>query len=160
MKQITFLIAALFTVGSVFAQSATPLEFQETKFSFGKIKQNIPATHVFVFKNVSDKPVAIESAVAGCGCTTPEFPKGVIAKGASEKIKVTYNAAAMGAFTKQVTVKVANVTDPIVLNIEGEVVASDAAAANLKPVKEGEVKEKTKTNKLGATTKSKTKTKI
>ncbi len=66
--------------------------------------------------------MVIESAVAECGCTTPEYPKGVIAKGASEKIKVTYNAASMGSFTKRVTVRVAKVADPVVLTIEGEVV--------------------------------------
>ena len=119
---------ALFGVSVLFAQSKAPLEFKETKHSFGKIKQNVPATYVFTFKNTSATPVVIESAVAGCGCTTPDYPKGAIAKGASNSIKVTYNAAAMGAFTKQVTVRVAKVADPIVLTIDGEVVGADAAA--------------------------------
>ena len=134
MKQITFLVAALFSIGSLFAQSETPVEFKETKFSFGKIKQNVPATHVFTFKIVSDKVVVIESAVAGCGCTTPEYPKNAIAPGASEKIKVTYNAAAMGAFTKDVTVKLAKVNDPIVLKIDGEVV-TDASVVKTNDTK-------------------------
>ncbi len=132
MKKITFLIVALLSVATVFAQK-TPIEFKETKFSFGKIKQNVPASHVFTFKNVSAKPVVIESAVAGCGCTTPEYPQGAIAAGTTNKIKVTYNAAATGAFTKQVTVKLANVAEPIVLNIDGEVVGADAAASAAKP---------------------------
>ena len=118
---------AVLAISTVFAQSKAPLEFKEVKHSFGKIKQNVPATYAFTFKNTSSAPIVIESAVAGCGCTTPEYPKGVIAKGATNTIKVTYNAAAMGAFTKQVTVKVAKVADPIVLTIEGEVV--DAAKA-------------------------------
>jgi hypothetical protein len=126
MKKITFLLVALISAATVFAQKA-PIEFQETKFSFGKIKQHVPVTHVFTFKNVSAKPVVIESAVAGCGCTTPEYPKGAIAKGTLNKIKVTFNAEAPGAFTKQVTVKLANVAEPIVLNIDGEVVTADAA---------------------------------
>jgi arginase family enzyme len=125
MKKVVFLLIAVLGVSTLFAQK--PLEFKETKYTFGKIKQGTPVTHVFTFKNVSDKPVVIESAVAGCGCTTPEYNKGAIAKGASDQIKVTYNAAAMGAFTKQVTVKVAGEQEPVVLNIDGEVV--DAAAA-------------------------------
>ncbi|TDH27891.1 DUF1573 domain-containing protein [Segetibacter sp. 3557_3] len=128
MKQVTLLVALMFSVGTLLAQS--PIEFKETKYSFGKIKQNVPATHSFTFKNTSGKVVVIESAVAGCGCTTPDYPKNAIAPGASEQIKVTYNAAAMGTFTKDVTVKLAKVTEPIVLKIDGEVVAPEAAVSN------------------------------
>lgn len=127
MKKIIFLLIAVLGIATVFAQGKTPIEFKEVKHSFGKIKQNVPATYTFTFKNVSDAPVIIESATAQCGCTTPEYPKGVIAKGVSNTVKVTYNAAAMGSFTKQVTVKLAKVADPVVLTIDGEVV--DAATA-------------------------------
>jgi transcriptional regulator len=132
MKKVVFLVIAVLGMATVFAQSKAPIEFKEIKHSFGKIKQNIPASYTFTFKNTSNSPVVIESAVAGCGCTTPEYPKGVVAKGASEKIKVTYNAATMGTFTKTVTVKVAKVTDPIVLTIDGEVVDAKAATAKAK----------------------------
>lgn len=128
MKKVLFVIIAVFALATVFAQSKTPLEFKEVKHSFGKIKQNIPATYVFSFKNTSSTPVVIESATAQCGCTTPDYPKGVIPKGATNTIKVTYNAASMGSFTKQVTVKVAKMSDPIVLTIDGEVVGAEAQA--------------------------------
>ena len=131
MKKLSFLLVMLLSVAGAFAQTKA-LEFKESKHSFGKIKQHTPVTYVFSFKNVAAKPMVIESAVAECGCTTPVYPKGVIAKGASNSIKVTYNAEAMGAFTKRVTVKIANVAEPIVLTIDGEV--TDAAAAE-KPVK-------------------------
>lgn len=134
MKKVSFLLVALFSVAAVFGQ-AKSLEFKETTHSFGKIKQHTPVTFVFAFKNVSDKPVVIESATAECGCTTPEYPKGVIAKNAANTLKVTYNAEAMGAFTKRVTVKIANVAEPIVLTIDGEVVEAKAAAKTTKPVK-------------------------
>lgn len=127
MKKIIFLLVAVLGISIVFAQSKAPLEFKETKHSFGKIKQNVPATFVFTFKNTSSVPVVIESATASCGCTTPDYPKGAIPKGATKTIKVTYNAAAMGSFTKQVTVKVAKLPDPIILTIDGEVVGADAA---------------------------------
>ncbi|HEX8355799.1 MAG TPA: DUF1573 domain-containing protein [Segetibacter sp.] len=127
MKKILFLIVAVLSIATVFAQNKTPLEFKEVKHSFGKIKQNVPATYTFTFKNVSATPVVIESATAECGCTTPEYPKGVIAKGTSNTIKVTYNAAAMGSFTKKVTVKIAKIAEPIVLTIEGEVTTTGAA---------------------------------
>lgn len=129
MKKILFLLVAVLAASTIFAQSKAPLDFKEVKHSFGKIKQNVPATYVFTFKNTSSAPIVIESAVAQCGCTTPDYPKGVIPKGASNTIKVTYNAASMGSFTKQVTVRVAKVTDPIVLTIDGEVVGATAAKA-------------------------------
>ena len=131
MKKLSFLLVMLLSVAGAYAQTKA-LEFKESKHSFGKIKQHTPVTYVFSFKNVATKPMVIESAVAECGCTTPVYPKGVIAKGASNSIKVTYNAEAMGAFTKRVTVKVANVAEPIVLTIDGEV--TDAAAVE-KPAK-------------------------
>jgi hypothetical protein len=156
MKKVVFLLIAVLGVSTLFAQKS--LDFKETKYSFGKIKQGVPATHVFTFTNVSEKPVVIESAVAGCGCTTPEYPKGAIAKGASNEIKVTYNAAAMGAFTKQVTVRVAGEQEPIVLNIEGEVVdAASAPAAATATANTSSVASKTKAK--ATTDKAKTKTK-
>lgn len=128
MKKIVYLLIAVLGVTSAFAQSTAPIAFSETSHNFGKIKQGVPASYVFTFKNTSDKPVVIESAVAGCGCTTPEYPKGAIAPGSSDKIKVTYNAANLNEFTKQVTVKVANVQEPIILTINGVVVDASAAA--------------------------------
>ena len=127
MKKITFLLVAFFAVATTFAQKA-PIQFTKTTHSFGKIKQNVPATYAFTFKNVSGQPVVIENATAECGCTDPQYPKSVIAKGGSNNIKVTFNAAAPGVFTKKVTVKVANTPQPIILNITGEVVAASTAA--------------------------------
>ena len=129
MKKILYLFVALLAATASFAQTKVPLEFQESKFSFGKVKQGVPVTHTFTFKNTSDKPVVIENATASCGCTTPEYPKQAIAQGGTGNIKVTYNAATIGGFTKPVTVKVANVAEPIILNIEGEVANTGATAS-------------------------------
>ncbi len=127
MKKILFLLVALVGLTAVNAQDKAPIEFKETTHQFGKIKQNVPATYTFSFKNVSSTPVIIESATAECGCTTPEYPKGLVAKGATQNIKVTYNAASMGSFTKRVTVRLAKHKDPVILTIEGEVVDSKVA---------------------------------
>jgi hypothetical protein len=128
MKKIIFLVIAVLSIATVFAQAKAPVKFKEVKHSFGKIKQNVPATYTFTFTNTSNTPVIIESATAECGCTTPEYPKGVVAKGATNKITVTYNAATIGSFTKKVTVRVAKAADPIILTIDGEVVDAKATA--------------------------------
>ncbi|MDB5193752.1 MAG: hypothetical protein JWQ96_3315 [Segetibacter sp.] len=142
MKKIIFFLVALLAVATVFAQAKQPIEFKETKHSFGKVKQHVPVTYVFTFKNISDKPVVIENATAECGCTTPEFPKSAIAKGATNKISVTYNSEALGGFTKKVTVKLANVAEPVYLFIEGEVVGA-ASVGKTKAAPKAPAKAKT-----------------
>jgi hypothetical protein len=114
-----------FFIGICFITAANAqVKFETVKHSFGKIKQNIPASYTFAFKNTGAKPAVVEIATAECGCTTPEYPKVPIAKNATGQIKVTYNAAAAGIFTKKVNVKFANTDEPVVLTIEGEVVAA------------------------------------
>ena len=124
MKKIILISCLILSLGA-FAQ--TGASFKELKHSFGSIKQNVPATYVFTFTNTSAKPLVIETATAQCGCTTPVFSKEAIAKGAASTIKVTYNAANPGAFTKTVTVKFANVDAPTILTIEGTVDAAEKA---------------------------------
>jgi len=124
MKKLLVVLTLIAAV-PIFAQNSTnnsPVEFKELKHSFGKVEQGKPVTTEFKFTNTSDKTVVIESAVAGCGCTKPEYPETPIMKGKTGTIKVTYNAANAGAFTKTVTVKFANVTEPVILTIDGEVV--------------------------------------
>ena len=120
MKKL--LIAALLITNTIaFAADPTPVHFKNQKFSFGKINKGTPVSTKFDFTNISAKPVVIELATAECGCTTPEYPKTPILQGKSATIKVTYNAANAGHFQKKVTVKLANFTEPIVLEIEGDV---------------------------------------
>lgn len=129
MKKLFLFASALILSVGVFAQSAQAkkaedvLKFKELSYDFGKIKQNSPVTHDFVFTNTSASPVIIESTIASCGCTTPNKPEGAIQKGKDDKITVAYNAAAMGPFTKTITVKVAGIDMPLQLRISGEVVS-------------------------------------
>ena len=102
------------------------IKLDNVRYDFGKIKQGVPVTTYFTITNLSDVPVIIESATAGCGCTTPEFSKEPIAPNSTTKLKVGYNAGAMGHFEKPVTIKLAGVTETKVINITGEVVPADA----------------------------------
>lgn len=115
------------------APVATPsvVNFDKVKHSFGKIKQGIPKSFTFTLKNNGTKPLIIEQATAQCGCTTPEYSKAPVLKGKSSSIKVTYNAANPGPFTKTVTVKFLGIAEPSILTIEGEVLK------NAEPAKKG-----------------------
>lgn len=121
MKRIFVLLAMVIATG-VFAQAVPDITFKATTHSFGKIKQNVPATYLFSFTNNGTKPAVIEFANAECGCTTPEYSKDPILKGKTSTIKVTYNAANPGTFKKNVNVKFVSTQLPIVLTIDGEVV--------------------------------------
>lgn len=127
MKKFLFLTILGF-IASVSVMAQQDIKFAEGAFKFGKLEQNKPATHIFTFTNNGAKPAIIEFASAECGCTTPEYSKEPILKGKSSSIKVTYNAAALGAFSKRVTIKFAGVTEPVILTIEGEVVAAKPKA--------------------------------
>lgn len=124
MKQL-FVLAFLCISAISFGQTKNDVKFTAMKHSFGKIKKGVPASYTFTFTNASTaKSLLIENATAQCGCTTPEYPKTPIKKGKNGTIKVTYNAATEGAFTKTVTVKFANIAEPITLTIDGEVMAA------------------------------------
>lgn len=131
MKKL-LLLAAIFTASaSAFAQQQSAdqaIKVNTEDYNFGKIKQGVPVTTYFVITNTTDKPIAIENATAGCGCTTPEYSKEPIAPGATTKLKVGYNAAAAGPFHKNVNIQITGYQQPKVIYITGEVVAGDASA--------------------------------
>ena len=147
MKKVFLFASAVVICSSLFAQQKKAeevIKFKEMTYDFGKIKQGVPVTHDFVFLNISDAPVIIESATPSCGCTTPVKPEGAVAKGKDDKITAGFNAAAQGLFNKTITIKVAGVEAPTQLRITGEVLTADAYAKfkaekdnSLKPAKSG-----------------------
>ena len=132
MKKIFLFASALVFSVAVMAQTQLKaddvIKFTQEKHDFGKIKQGVPVTYFFEFKNISDKPIVVENASASCGCTIPEKPEKPIAPGATGKIKVQYNAAAVAIFNKDVYIKLAGIEQPKTVHITGEVVANESAA--------------------------------
>ena len=136
MKKAVLFLSAFILSLSLFAQeknASDVVKFSEMVYDFGKIKQNVPVNHDFMFTNVSSNPIVIESAIASCGCTTPVKPEGAVPKGKESKINAGFNAANPGPFNKTITVKVAGIDAPVQLRITGEVVPADASASQAKP---------------------------
>ena len=111
----------------------TTIEFPETTFDFGTVKEGEKVTHNYKFKNTGKEPLIISNAKGSCGCTVPEWPREPIAPGKTGEIKVIFDSAGKGsaegaAQSKKVTLT-AN-TDPVntYLTIKGSV-KKDAAAA-------------------------------
>ena len=128
MKKIWILTAALFVSIASMAQ----VKLEETvkmnveAYDFGKIKQGEPVTYSFEIKNIGNKPLVVENSWASCGCTTPEKIAEPILPGASAKLKVQYNAAAVAPFTKDVYVKFAGIDQTKTVKITGEVLSVEA----------------------------------
>ncbi len=134
MKKILLIAAAFITGFTVMAQQKAEdvLKVNTEKHDFGKIKQGVPVSTYFELTNISDKPLVIENAWGSCGCTTPEVPKEPIAPGATTKLKVNYNAAAVAPFNKDVYIKLAGIQQPKDVKISGEVLDNAAWDAYVK----------------------------
>lgn len=134
MKKFYLLATAFLFSLAVMAQPKAEdvIKVSVETYDFGKIKQGNPVAFAFEIKNISDKPVVVENSWASCGCTTPEKITEPIMPGASAKLKVEYNAAAVAPFNKDVYVKLVGVDQPKVLHITGEVLTPEAYDAYMK----------------------------
>lgn len=123
MKKIVLLTAAFIFSLAVMAQTKPDdvIKFNTQKHDFGKIKQNVPVTYNFEITNISNRPIVVENSRASCGCTTPEKIVDPIAPGQTVKLKVQYNAGALGVFNKEVFVKLAGIDQEKMIHIGGEV---------------------------------------
>ncbi len=124
--QPAVLACLLFAFSALQAQEAPAIQFEKTTHEFGTIPQGTPVTHVFTFTNGSDQDLKLSNVRASCGCTTPAWTREAVAPGASGEIKVQFNAAAAGAFTKTVTVQYEGGERPVILYIKGTVQAQAA----------------------------------
>ena len=97
------------------------MKLNTVEHNFGKIKQGVPVTYYFEIKNISDKPLVVENTYASCGCTTPDKIVDPILPGTTVKLKVQFNAAAVGPINKDVHIKLAGITQEKLVKITGEV---------------------------------------
>src|SRR5689334_19624840 len=104
MKKLFFIALSLFSLYGLKAQTAVKAEdnaiqvmdvvkVKETEHDFGQIPQGKPVYYYFEITNTGLTPLKLDNVQASCGCTTPEWNKDPIASGATDKIKVGFNAA-------------------------------------------------------------------
>ena len=124
MRKLMILCAALIgftTMTAMQTDNKAEFKFEKETYDFGKISQGKPVTAELKFTNTGDEPLIISAVEPTCGCTVANYTKTPVKKGESGSISLTYNAAAVGPFTKAVTVK-SNARTPVkVLYIKGEV---------------------------------------
>jgi hypothetical protein len=110
-------------VKAVVNPNAPKAKFDKVVNDFGEIPQGIPKTAEFKLTNEGKEPLLIQTAKASCGCTNLQYSQEPILAGKSTNISATYNAAAVGPFTKTITVTTNADASPIVLQIKGTVLA-------------------------------------
>ena len=116
------------TTGGVTAEEQVPtgptttVQFEQTDYDFGSVKEGEKVKHTYKFTNTGSEPLIISSAKGSCGCTVPKWPAEPIAPGATGQIDVEFDSKGKpGKQTKRVTVTANTVPAQIFLNITGNV---------------------------------------
>ena len=86
------------------ADSTDILKLREAEHDFASIPQGKPVYYSFNIVNTGTTPLKLDDVHASCGCTTPEWSREAIAPGATQVIRVGYNAMAEGYFEKFITI--------------------------------------------------------
>lgn len=132
MKKLFLLsLFVALTIGTINAQTSTQnqipssgpkIEFSETVHNYGQIQKGSDGNCQFTFTNNGTEPLILSNVRASCGCTSPSWPKEPIMPGQSSVIKVHYNTANVGGFTKTISVTSNAVDKPrITLTVKGNV---------------------------------------
>ncbi|MBL0356491.1 MAG: DUF1573 domain-containing protein [Chitinophagaceae bacterium] len=136
MKQIKTITVAILALASVslmsfkvsslsnkfnIACNAVKVNWVKESHDFGEIPRGKPVSIEFEFTNTGDEHLLIADVATSCGCTASDYTKEPIAPGRSSKVKVSYNAAAAGSFTKTITVNFQDASLKKTLEIKGTV---------------------------------------
>lgn len=106
------------------SDTKTAVSWIRQEISVGEIPQGKPVTFEFEFTNTGKEPVLITEVKASCGCTTSDYSRSPVKPGEKGQVKAVYNAAAVGAFAKNVTVTTSADQSPVILTLKGTVVAA------------------------------------
>lgn len=71
--------------------AAPDIQFSETNFDFGNVKQGITVEHIFKVTNKGKSDLILRKVRSSCGCTVSKPEKDVIKPGETVNIPVTFN---------------------------------------------------------------------
>jgi hypothetical protein len=127
IRNLLLMIVWVLSVSALFAQAKPVLSFKEESFDFGSIKESDGSvSHVFEFTNTGSTPLIITDVEPSCDCTTPEWTKSPVVRGAKGVIKVTYNPLGRGGyFKKEIAVSSNSSAGTVVLSVSGVVVRKE-----------------------------------
>ena len=88
----TVVLTLLIVAWSAPALSQPRIEFDQTKWNFGRLLEGEMTTHTYKFQNKGDRPLEISKVEVTCGCTAALLSDSVVAAGGRGDIKVTFNS--------------------------------------------------------------------
>lgn len=148
MKKILTILVAILITGTytMLAQNSVGFDFEKTIHDFGRIKEDGgKVTYTFKFKNDGKKPIIIKNVESTCGCTTPEWSKAPIVPGKEGFVSAEFDPIQRpGAFNKQIKVFNNLTTQPIVLEIKGDVIPKKQEVADIYRHKVGDIRLKSR----------------
>ena len=122
MKRIyTFFLLCMAACFSLFAQPKITFDMQ-TK-DLGYVLWRNPATVIYSFTNIGNKPLVISNVTTSCGCAKAKWTEDPVPAGGKGEITVVFDAEAIGHFYKDVGVYCNASPTPIYLDFNGEVTA-------------------------------------
>ncbi len=134
MKNILSLIAMVFCVGYLSAQTAAPasnttpaktggphLQWDATVIDYGEIKKGSDPLRKALFTNTGTEPLIIKSARGSCGCTVPTWPKDPIMPGEKGVIEIRYDTQRVGPINKSVSVSTNESEEETRVTIKGNI---------------------------------------
>ena len=116
MKTLGTLLLVLCATLSINSQE---FKFEQETIDYGKIIKGSEGERTFVFTNVGDAPLIIQSIKSSCGCTVPKKPENPIMPGEKGVIKVSYDTKRIGGFSKQITILSNAITARKIVKIKG-----------------------------------------
>ena len=113
----------------------------------------------FTYTNKGNKPIVIQTIIASCGCTEPQWDKAPIMPGKTGTVKVTYlNDQGPYPFDKTMAVYSTATDRPITLRIRGVVHEKPKSIAQLFPIAYGPLRLKNTLYRLGQVSQGEVKT--
>ena len=108
MKTLLYTLSIFLISVTGFSQNETEtsgeFKFEKETIDYGRVLKNSEKTRVFSFTNIGNAPIVIHKIQSSCGCTVPEKPEKPIMPGEKGTIKVAYNTAIIGGFSKNITI--------------------------------------------------------
>jgi hypothetical protein len=153
--------AIILSISTISTATAQPeITWLQTDHDFGTINEDLGSvTCTYQYVNTGDQDLAIASARATCGCTTPRFDETPLAPGDTASITVSFSPIGrLGRFDKKVYVETNAEPSRSVLTLHGTVIGGAATVAQRYPADLGALKFRNGSIMIGDVTKGKLKT--
>ncbi len=96
------------------------LSFETKAHDFGKVTEGEKVSFDFHFKNLGRAPLIISDVQSSCGCTVPEWPRGIVKVGEGGYIRVVFDSKGQkGEFSKHVVITANTYPNKTILKITG-----------------------------------------